>query len=141
MKIFSGIQPTNQLHLGNYLGALKQWVELQENNECIYCIVDLHSLTVPYDQKQMQQRIKETAIAMMAAGIDPEKSIVFVQSSVKEHAELYWLLNTLCPIGELERMTQYKEKSKKIKENINAGLLGYPVLQSADVILYKGEAV
>lgn len=141
MKIFSGIQPTNQLHLGNYLGALKQWVELQENNECIYCIVDLHALTIPYDPKTLQAKIQETAIALLAAGIDPEKSVVFVQSQVKEHAELGWLFNTITPIGELERMTQYKDKSKKFKENINAGLLDYPVLQSADVLLYKGEGV
>ena len=141
MKIFSGIQPTNQLHIGNYLGAIKQWVELQKDNECIYCIVDLHALTIPYDPKTMQQKIKETAIACIAAGIDPEKSILFVQSAVREHSELGWLLNTICPIGELERMTQYKDKSKKFKENINAGLLDYPVLQTADVLLYKGEAV
>src|SRR3989344_7875631 len=141
MRIFSGIQPTNQLHIGNYLGAVKQWVKLQEKNECIYCIVDLHALTIPYDPKTMQEKVKETVVALIAAGIDPEKSIIFVQSQVKEHPELSWLLNTLCPIGELERMTQYKDKSKKFKENINAGLLGYPVLQSADVILYKGEAV
>ena len=141
MRIFSGIQPTNQLHLGNYLGAIKQWVELQKDNECIYCIVDLHALTIPYDSKTLQQKIKETAIAMMAAGIDPEKSIVFVQSQVKEHAELGWLFNTITPLGELTRMTQYKDKSKKFKDNINAGLLDYPVLQTADVLLYKGEGV
>jgi tryptophanyl-tRNA synthetase len=141
MRIFSGIQPSNQLHLGNYLGAVKQWVELQEKNECIYCIVDLHALTVPYDPKKMQQLVTETAIACIAAGINPEKSVLFVQSYVPEHTELYWLLNTICPVGELERMTQYKDKSKKFKENINAGLLGYPVLQAADVLLYKGEGV
>src|SRR3989344_5357576 len=141
MRIFSGIQPTNQLHIGNYLGAIKQWVQLQKDNECIYCIVDLHALTIPYDPKTLQQKIKETAIAMMAAGIDPEKSIVFVQSQVKEHAELGWLFNTITPLGELTRMTQYKDKSKKFKDNINAGLLDYPVLQAADVLLYKGEAV
>lgn len=141
MKIFSGIQPTNQLHIGNYLGALKQWVELQEENECIYCIVDLHALTIPYDPKIMQQKIKDTVIGCIAAGLNPEKSIIFVQSHVKEHTELCWMFNTICPIGELERMTQYKDKSKKFKENINAGLLDYPVLQTADVLLYKGEAV
>ncbi len=141
MKIFSGIQPTNQLHIGNYLGAIKQWVKLQETNECIYCIVDLHALTIPYDPKTLQQKIRETAIACMAAGIDPEKSILFVQSQVKEHAELGWLFNTITPLGELTRMTQYKDKSKKFKDNINAGLLDYPVLQTADVLLYKGEGV
>lgn len=141
MRIFSGIQPTNQLHIGNYLGAIKQWVELQKDNECIYCIVDWHALTIPYDPKTLQEKIKETAIACIAAGIDPEKSILFVQSQVKEHTELGWLLNTICPVGELERMTQYKDKSKKFKENINAGLLGYPVLQTGDVLLYRGEGV
>src|SRR3989344_3453163 len=123
MKIFSGIQPTNQLHIGNYLGALKQWAELQKENECIYCIVDLHALTIPYDPKKMQEKIRETVIALIASGIDPEKSIIFVQSQVKEHAELGWLLNTVCPVGELQRMTQFKDKSKKFKDNINAGLL------------------
>ena len=101
----------------------------------------MHALTITYDPKTLQQKIKETSIAIMAAGIDPEKSIIFVQSQVKEHAELGWLFNTITPIGELERMTQYKDKSKKFKENINAGLLDYPVLQTADVLLYKGEAV
>lgn len=141
MRIFSGIQPTGQIHIGNYLGALKQWIELQEKNECIFSIVDLHSLTVPYDPKELQKSIKEKLIAYVAAGIDPEKSVIFVQSQIKEHAELCWLLNTLCPVSELERMTQYKDKSKKFKNNINAGLLDYPVLMAADILLYKTEAV
>src|SRR3989338_10881201 len=141
MKIFSGIQPTNQLHIGNYLGAVKQWVELQEKYECIFCVVDLHALTIPYDPQQLQEKIKETVVALIAVGLNPEKAIIFVQSQVKEHTELGWILNTICPIGELERMTQYKDKSKKFKENINVGLLDYPVLQTADVLIYKGEAV
>ena len=141
MKIFSGIQPTGNIHIGNYLGAVKNWVALQEKNECIYCIVDWHALTSPYDPKTLQQKIKETVIAFIAAGIDPDKSIIFVQSAVKEHAELGWLLNTICPLGELQRMTQYKDKSKKFKDNINAGLLGYPILMAADILLYKAEAV
>lgn len=141
MKIFSGIQSTNQLHIGNYLGAVKQWVQLQKDNECIYMIADLHTLTVPYDPKTLQQKVLETVIALIAAGIDPEKSIIFVQSQIKEHSELFWLLSTICPIGELQRMTQYKDKSKKFSENINAGLLGYPVLQAADVLLYKSDGV
>lgn len=135
------MQPTNQLHIGNYLGALKQWIELQKDNECIYCIVDLHALTVPYDPKTLQEKIKETVVAYIAAGLDPEKSVIFVQSQVKEHVELAWLLNTICPLGELQRMTQYKDKSKKFKENINAALLDYPVLMAADILLYKTEAV
>ena len=141
MRIVSGIQPTNKLHLGNYLGAIKQWIPLQETNQCVFFVADLHALTVPYDPKKLQEAIKDTVVAYIAAGLNPEKSIIFVQSQIKEHAELGWLLNTICPIGELQRMTQYKDKSKKFKENINAGLLDYPVLQSADVLLYKGEAV
>ncbi|MDO8530038.1 MAG: tryptophan--tRNA ligase [bacterium] len=141
MRIVSGIQPTSQLHIGNYLGAIKQWVSLQGTNECVFFIADLHALTVPYDQKKMQANIRETVVAYIAAGLDPEKSIIFVQSQISGHAELCWLLNTICPIGELQRMTQYKDKSNKFKENINAGLLDYPVLQAADVLLYKGEAV
>ena len=118
MKIFSGIQPTNQLHIGNYLGAVKQWVELQEKYECIFCVVDLHALTIPYDPQQLQEKIKETVVALIAVGLNPEKAIIFVQSQVKEHTELGWILNTICPIGELERMTQYKDKSKQNKESI-----------------------
>ncbi len=141
MKIFSGIQPSGEIHLGNYLGAIKQWVALQEENDCIYCIVDLHAITVPYDPKTLQQKIKDTVISFIAAGINPEKSIIFVQSQIKEHAELGWLLNTICPIGELQRMTQYKDKSKKFTDNINAGLLNYPVLMAGDILLYKADAV
>ncbi len=141
MKIFSGVQPTNQLHIGNYLGAIKQWVALQENNECIYCIVDLHALTIPYDPKQLPAKIRETVVALIAAGLDPEKCIIFAQSQIKEHAELAWLLNTICPLGELERMTQYKDKSKKFKDNINVGLLDYPVLMAGDILLYKAGGV
>jgi len=140
-RIFSGIQPTGPIHIGNYLGALKQWIELQDKNECVFSIVDWHSLTVPYDPKELQKSIKEKLIAYVAAGVNPDKSIIFVQSQVKEHAELCWLLNTICPVGELQRMTQYKDKSKKFKDNINAGLLDYPVLMAADILLYKTVAV
>jgi len=141
MRVLSGIQPTGSIHIGNYLGAIKQWVELQEKNECIFFIADLHSLTIPYEPKELQENILETAIAYIAAGIDPEKSIFFVQSDVKEHTELCWFLNTVCPIGDLERMTQYKEKVRQFKKNINAGLLVYPILQAADILLYKIETV
>lgn len=141
MRILSGIQPTGKLHIGNYLGAITQWLKLQKKNECIFFITDLHSLTVPYDQKTLQKRILETAIEYLAIGLDPKKSILFVQSRVKEHSELYWLLNTITPIGELERMTQYKEKSKLFKKNINAGLFNYPVLQAADILLYQTDVV
>ncbi len=141
MRILSGIQPSGDIHIGNYLGALKQWIALQKENECIYFVADLHSLTVPYDPKTLQKSITEKVIAYIAAGLDPEKNTIFIQSQIKEHSELAWILNTICPIGELERMTQYKEKSKKFKDNINAGLLDYPVLMAADILLYKTVAV
>ena len=141
MRVISGIQPTGDIHIGNYLGAIKQWLSLQEKNECIFFIADLHSLTTPFDPKSLQKSITEKIISYIAAGLDPEKSTIFVQSQIKEHTELAWLLNTICPVGELERMSQYKEKSKKFKNNINAGLLDYPVLMAADILLYKTEAV
>jgi tryptophanyl-tRNA synthetase len=141
MRILSGIQPTGEIHIGNYLGAIKQWLSLQDKNECIFFIADLHSLTVPYDPKSLQKSIIEKLISYIAAGLNPEKSAIFVQSQIKEHAELCWILNNICPVGELERMTQYKEKSKKFKDNINAGLLDYPVLMAADILLYKTDAV
>ena len=141
MRIFSGIRPTGELHIGNYLGAIKQWLELQEKNEVIFCIVDWHAMTTPYDPKKLQQNIMDVAITYLAAGLDPEKCILFIQSQIKEHSELAWLLGTITPLGELERMTQFKEKSKKHKEYINAGLLNYPVLMAADILLYQTEAV
>jgi len=141
MRVLSGIQPTGSIHIGNYLGAIKQWVELQEKNECIFFIADLHSLTIPYEPKDLQRNITEAAIAHLAVGINPEKSIIFVQSQIKEHTELCWLLNIVCPVGELQRMTQYKEKARQFKKNVNAGLLNYPVLQTADILLYKADSV
>ena len=141
MRIFSGIRPTGGLHIGNYLGAIKQWIELQESNECVFCIVDLHAITTPYDPKALQKNILETAAVYLAAGINPDKSVIFVQSEVKEHAELAWLLGTITPMGELSRMTQFKEKSKKHKDYINSGLFTYPVLMASDILLYKSQAV
>lgn len=141
MRVLSGIQPTGSIHIGNYLGAVKQWIELQEKEDCIFFIADLHSLTIPYEPKDLQKNILETAVVYLALGIDPQKSIFFVQSDIKEHSELCWLLNTICPLGELERMTQFKEKSKQFKKDINAGLLVYPILQAADILLYKTDAV
>lgn len=141
MRVLSGIQPTGSLHIGNYLAAIKQWVELQDKNECVFPIVDLHSLTIPYDPKKLQENILEAAIAYLAAGINPQKCILFIQSHIKEHSELCWLLNTVCPMGDLERMTQYKEKSKQFKKDVNAGLFTYPILMAADILLYKTEAV
>lgn len=141
MRIFSGIQPTGALHIGNYLGALKQFVELQKDNDCVFCIVDLHAMTVPYDPESLSQNVFDAAVCYLAAGIDPSKSILFVQSRVAEHAELSWILNTVTPIGDLLRMTQYKEKSKKFKGEVGAGLLNYPVLMAADILLYKTQIV
>lgn len=141
MRVFSGIRPTGELHIGNYLGAIKQWVELQEKAECVFCIVDLHAITTPYNPKELQKNILEMAIAYLVAGLDPEKCIFFVQSTVKEHLELTWFLNTICPVSELNRMTQFKEKSKQLKESINAGLLDYPVLMASDILLYQTDIV
>jgi tryptophanyl-tRNA synthetase len=140
-RLFSGIQPSGDIHIGNYLGAMKNWVSLLDEFECIYCVVDLHAITVPYEPSELQGRILETAAVNMACGIDPERCILFVQSHVPEHTELTWLLNTITPLGDLQRMTQYKEKAKQHEANINAGLLNYPVLMAADILLYKGEVV
>lgn len=141
MRIFSGIRPTGNIHIGNYLGAIKKWIQLQEENECVFCVVDLHAITTPYGVKELQKNILDTTAIYLAAGVDPEKSIIFKQSDVKEHAELAWLLGTITPMGELSRMTQFKEKSKQHKDYINAGLFNYPVLMAADILLYKAEAV
>jgi tryptophanyl-tRNA synthetase len=141
MRIFSGIQPTGSLHIGNYMGAIRQWIELQEKNECIFCIVDLHAITSPFNPKNLQESIMEKAIVYLAAGVDPAKSAIFIQSQIKEHSELAWILNTVTPVGDLTRMTQYKEKSKKFEKNLNAGLLNYPILMAADILLYQTELV
>jgi tryptophanyl-tRNA synthetase len=141
--IFSGIQPTGTIHIGNYLGAIKNWVELQKNPnyDCFFSVVDLHAMTIPYDAKKFQEIIYNTVIDNLAAGLDPGKCTIFIQSQVKEHSELTWILNTLAPLGELERMTQFKEKAKEQKKEVNAGLLTYPVLQAADILLYKTNFV
>lgn len=139
--IFSGVQPTNNLHIGNYLGAIRNWVELQKENECIFCVVDLHALTVYQKPEVLRQNILNVAKTYLAAGVDPKKSIIFVQSDVKEHTELAWVLNTIAKIGELERMTQFKDKAKQHAENINMGLFGYPVLMAADILLYNTNMV
>jgi len=139
-RMFSGIQPSGDLHIGNYLGAVKNWVALQDQFECIVCIVDLHAITQPYDTADFSQRTLDMAIGLIAAGIDPAKSTLFVQSHVPQHSELMWLLNTVTPVGELERMTQYKDKSKHV-ESVPAGLLNYPVLMAADILLYRADRV
>ncbi|TSD03850.1 MAG: tryptophanyl-tRNA synthetase, partial [Parcubacteria group bacterium Greene0714_21] len=141
MRILSGIQPTGELHIGNYLGAAKHWAELQKEDECLFMIADLHALTTSQNPETFSATTFQKTVELLAAGIDPAKSVLFIQSHVREHTELAWLLNTLTPIGELERMTQYKDKAKKHKENSNAGLFSYPVLMTADILLYKSEGV
>jgi tryptophanyl-tRNA synthetase len=139
-RVFSGIQPSGELHIGNYLGAIQNWVALTEKYECIYCIVDLHAVTIPYEPSELQGRIHDLAIGLLSSGLDPERCMLFVQSAVPEHAELQWLLNTVTPLGELSRMTQFKDKSGRV-DTVNAGLLNYPVLQAADILLYHAEGV
>ena len=141
-RVFSGIQPSGNLHLGNYLGALKNWVEIQNDYDNFFCIVDLHAITVPQDPKVLRRKIRELAALYLASGIDPEKSIVFRQSRVSGHAELTWLLNCVAKVGELSRMTQFKDKARKSgAEAASAGLYDYPVLQAADVLLYNAHLV
>lgn len=139
-RVFSGVQPTGNIHLGNYLGALKQFVELQDDHECIYCIVDMHAITVPQDPKQLREHILDVAALYLAVGVDPKKSIVFVQSDVPGHAELSWVLTCNSYTGELSRMTQFKDKSKN-KESAPTGLFSYPVLMAADILLYDTDIV
>lgn len=140
-RVFSGIQPTGDIHLGNYLGAIREWVRLLEDYDCIYCIVDYHAMTVPYDPKQMAERVLDATLVNMACGLDPHKCTLFVQSHVPEHTELAWIFNCVTPLGDLERMTQFKQKSQQHRENVSAGLLDYPVLQAADILLYKAGFV
>lgn len=139
-RVFSGVQPTGNIHLGNYLGALKQFVELQEDHQCIYCIVDMHAITVPQEPKVLKEHILDVAALYLAVGVDPKKSIVFVQSDVSGHAELSWVLTCNSYTGELSRMTQFKDKSKN-KESAPAGLFTYPVLMAADILLYDTDVV
>ncbi len=140
-RLFSGIQPSGEIHIGNYLGAIRKWVELLDDYDAIFCIVDYHAYTVPQDPATMQQRIFEAALVNMACGLEPGRCTLFVQSAVPEHTELAWVLSTLAPLGVLERMTQFKEKSRRNEKNVNAGLFTYPVLQAADILLYKASAV
>ena len=142
MRIFSGIQPTGQKHLGNYIGAIRQYVEGQDRGDpAIYCIVDLHALTVPWDPASLRESVYDTTAILLAAGLDPERSILFRQSDVREHTELTWYLAALTAHGDLNRMTQFKEKSAKQRELASAGLFFYPVLQAADVLAYKAQEV
>src|SRR3989344_3992011 len=141
--LVSGAQPTGKLHIGNYLGALKNWVELQESGTyaCYWPVVDLHSLTENFDPKEKTKQILELTADFIAAGLDPKKSVVFLQSLVPAHSELAWVFNSITPLGELYRMTQFKDKSERQQENINAGLLTYPALMAADILLYDAKFV
>lgn len=139
-RIFSGIQPSGSLHIGNYLGAVKNWVELQHKYESFFCIVDYHAITLPYKPDDLRARVADMALGLLAAGLDPAKCTIFVQSMVPEHTELAWIFNTLTPLGELERQTQFKEKASR-EESVPAGILNYPVLQAADILLYRAELV
>ena len=139
--VFSGIQPSGELHLGNYLGAVRTWVELQDQYRCFFCIVDYHAITQRYEPIEMSRRIRDMAVDLVACGIDPDRATLFVQSAVPEHTELAWALASVAPHGDLERMTQFKEKSQKEPDNINAGIFTYPILQTADILLYGAKRV
>ena len=140
-RIFSGIQPSGIITLGNYLGAVKNWVNLQDEYDCLYCIVDMHALTVRQDPAKLRQNTMSLAALYIACGLDPVKNIIYIQSHVPAHAELSWILNTFTYMGELNRMTQFKEKALKHADNINAGLFTYPVLMAADILLYQADLV
>jgi len=140
-RIFSGIQPTGNLHLGNYLGAVRNWVSLQHDYECIYCMVDLHAITQWQDPQELRESTREVTAALIAAGIDPQKNILFNQSQNPDHAQLAWIFNCVARIGWMNRMTQFKEKAGKHRENASVGLYAYPVLMAADILAYKGTHV
>ncbi len=140
-RIFSGAQPTGELHIGNYLGALRNWVALQDQYECFYCIVNLHAITMPQDPQALKQKTLDLAKIYLAAGVDPDKSKIFIQSDVPEHAELAWTLNCIARMGELERMTQFKDKGRGNAERASVGLFTYPVLMASDILLYQTDLV
>ena len=139
-RIFSGIQPSGELHIGNYLGAVKNWAELQRSYESFFCIVDYHAITIPYETEDLRARTREMMVSLLAAGLDPSTSTIFVQSMVPEHTELAWIFNSVTPLGELERQTQYKDKASRM-ESVPAGILNYPILQAADILLYRADLV
>lgn len=139
--LLSGVQPTNNLHIGNYIGALKQWVELQRHHRCLFMVVDLHAITVPQEPAALRQNILDVCATYLAVGIDPSHSSFFIQSEVPQHTELGWILSTIAKMGEMERMTQYKDKSVKQGDNVSLGLFSYPVLMAADIILYDTHIV
>ena len=139
-RVFSGIQPSGELHVGNYLGAVKNWVALQRELDAFFCVVDYHAITVPYAAEDLRRRTREMVVSLLAAGVDPSACALFVQSAVPEHTELQWIFNTITPLGELERQTQFKDKASR-QESVMAGLLNYPVLQAADILLYRADRV
>jgi len=139
-RIFSGIQPSGELHIGNYLGAVKNWAELQRSYESFFCVVDYHAITTPYEPADLRIRRREMMVSLLAAGLDPSKATIFIQSMVPEHTELAWIFNSVTPLGELERQTQYKDKASRM-ESVPAGILNYPVLQAADILLYRADLV
>jgi len=140
-RVFSGIQPTGNLHIGNYLGAMSQWVPMQTEFDCLYCVVDLHAITVPQDPGILKAKTREVTGLLLAVGIDPKQSILFVQSHVSAHAELAWILNCFTPMGWMQRMTQFKEKSEELKGQVSVGLFDYPALMAADILLYETDVV
>ena len=140
-RVFSGLQPSGDIHLGNYLGALRRCAALQSEHDCIYCVVDLHAITVLQDPKKLRNYIREIAAALLASGVDPHKSIIFAQSSVPAHSQLAWVFNCVARMGWLERMTQFKDKAGKDKQRVSVGLFNYPVLQAADILAYKATHV
>ncbi len=140
-RVLSGIQPTGNLHLGNYLGAIRNWVDLQDDYDCFLFMADLHAITVPYEPKQLKENVRKVAATYIACGIDPQKSTIFVQSQLSAHSELAWLFNCITPLNWLERMIQFKEKAVKQGDNVSVGLQGYPVLQAADILLYEPDLV
>src|SRR5687767_4401828 len=140
-RVFSGMQPTGNLHLGNYLGAMVQWVEMQKTHECIYCVVDMHAITMWQDPAELRHAIRSVTAAYIASGLDPKRSILFYQSQVAEHAELAWIFNCVARLDWLNRMTQFKEKAGKDRENASVGLYAYPVLMAADILAYRATHV
>ena len=140
-RIFSGIQPSGEIHIGNYVGAIRNWARLLDQYDCVYCVVDYHAITIEYEVASFQRRILETAMILLACGLTPDRCKLFVQSHVPEHMELAWIFNSVTPVGELERMTQFKEKGRQHRDNVNVGLLDYPVLQAADILIYKAGYV
>jgi len=139
--VFSGIQPTGDIHIGNYLGAMRNWVRMQDDYDCIFCIVDLHAITIPQEPASLRAKTRELAGLLIAAGIAPERSALFIQSHIAAHSELAWILNCLTPMGWMLRMTQFKEKSDKLREQVSVGLFDYPALMAADILLYDSDYV